>query len=228
MYYVHTINNVNLPFFFLLGPFVFTNVVTCNTSGSKVFSTDIVRISKFFGSHFIVNVPKSPIVPMINTNWMCCFHVKETNFVYCVYQCTGDQFDIYLCGLLPIANNVFTKIWTISIQFIRQSMHKHSLYANIMDLHWNQRLVMDKFRKNSGEIYVWVGRFSCIKTLDWTYLICIQYGGRCSRLSKWCGPMATRKRNIYCGRMTASRATNHVFILDSNYMCELPAGIVIS
>lgn len=54
--------NVSLPFFFLLGPFVFTKVVTCRTSGSSVFSTDMVRISKFFGSHFIVSVPKSPIL----------------------------------------------------------------------------------------------------------------------------------------------------------------------
>lgn len=53
------------PFFFLLGPFVLTNVVTCKTNGSSVFSTDIVRISKFFGSHFSDSVPKSPIVPIV-------------------------------------------------------------------------------------------------------------------------------------------------------------------
>lgn len=55
----------NLPFFFLLGPFVLTNVVTCKTSGSNVFSTDIVRISKFFGSHFNAICPKSPNVPIV-------------------------------------------------------------------------------------------------------------------------------------------------------------------
>ena len=46
------------PFFFLLGPFVLTSVVTCSTSGSSVFSTDIVRISRFFGSHFRATWPK--------------------------------------------------------------------------------------------------------------------------------------------------------------------------
>lgn len=55
----------NLPFFFLLGPLVLTNVVTCKTSGSSVFSTDIVRISKFFGSHFSAICPKSPNVPIV-------------------------------------------------------------------------------------------------------------------------------------------------------------------
>lgn len=58
----------HLPFFFLLGPLVFTSVVTCSTSGSRVCSTDMVRISKFFGSHLSVATwPNSPIVPMICT-----------------------------------------------------------------------------------------------------------------------------------------------------------------
>lgn len=52
----------HLPFFFLLGPFVLTSVVTCSTSGSSVFSTDMVRISKCLGSHFIVSVPNSVIL----------------------------------------------------------------------------------------------------------------------------------------------------------------------
>lgn len=56
---------VVLPFFFLLGPFEFTSVVTCNTSGSSVFSTDIVRISKLFGSHRVAICPKSFIVPIL-------------------------------------------------------------------------------------------------------------------------------------------------------------------
>jgi len=55
----------DLPFFFFDGPFVFTKVVTCNTNGSSVFSTDIVRISKFLGSHFRVMGPKwSAIIGM--------------------------------------------------------------------------------------------------------------------------------------------------------------------
>lgn len=57
-----------LPFFFLLGPLVLTKVVTCNTNGSNVFSTDIVRISKFFGSHFNAIWPKSERVPILIQN----------------------------------------------------------------------------------------------------------------------------------------------------------------
>lgn len=38
------------PFFFLLVDLLFTRVVTWSTKGSRVFSTDIVRISRFFGS----------------------------------------------------------------------------------------------------------------------------------------------------------------------------------
>lgn len=69
----------NRPFFFLLGPFVLTNVVTCNTSGSSVFSTDIVRISKFFGSHFRDNVPKSLIVPIVYGFILFLIFTKCTN-----------------------------------------------------------------------------------------------------------------------------------------------------
>lgn len=67
------------PFFFLLGPLVFTSVVTCSTRGSSVFSTDIVRISKFFGSHFNAMFPKSPIVPILlcrNSFVRCDEHSK--------------------------------------------------------------------------------------------------------------------------------------------------------
>lgn len=39
-----------LPFFFLVVDLLLTRVVTWRTNGSKVFSTDIVRISRFFGS----------------------------------------------------------------------------------------------------------------------------------------------------------------------------------
>lgn len=59
-----------LPFFFLLGPFVFTKVVTCKTNGSNVFSTDMVRMTKFFGSHFTPICPNSPSVPIFSRNLM--------------------------------------------------------------------------------------------------------------------------------------------------------------
>lgn len=70
----------HLPFFFLLGPFVLTNVVTCKTSGSNVFSTDIVRISKFFGSHFNAICPKSPNVPIIRQQ-LYLSNTKEKHFL---------------------------------------------------------------------------------------------------------------------------------------------------
>lgn len=56
---------LHLHFFFLMGPFVLTRVVTWSTSGSSVFSTLIVRISRFLGSHLRAICPQSAIVLLI-------------------------------------------------------------------------------------------------------------------------------------------------------------------
>lgn len=53
--------SINLPFFLERSFFWLTRVVTCRTSGSRVFSTVNVFISKFFGSHRVAIFPKASI-----------------------------------------------------------------------------------------------------------------------------------------------------------------------